>query len=1081
MATNPNDILSENITNQQSSGRIRPYSTQDIQGNASTRFRPYESPEFEGSATAEGFKSGLRGISTILPKLGKAGKQFQQNTEETAEDTSTSQKLKKFASNTIKFFPGIQSFVNSSAAVYDMKPEYFGRSHADVKRDEGTPIPESVQKSLPYRAGEFLGMDAPFIAADIATGGASAVFRHGLMGAAKLGAKNLAQKGAFGRATNVALGVTAKPILAAEAAKTLEDAGLPAWASNLIGVPAGYWAIPKAFDKAGRYVLEKATESILKSQSKTAAQGITPTFANSSTGTMSEIALGILQKDSATRNVIKGFVAKQDKEFGDSLLTILGENNSIINEAEDFLTDVLETKTSELSEAEEFLSQQEEQLGNEAQSLEEQSKSIQTGLDEQQEATTQIIEESISPVKPDIQKQTQEITEEAAQSLPETPVNVSDNLIQRASDSIKGLAKSEADQQAAELVDNIPIYRDSNYRAVDTIYESISPRIGQPEAGQIYKDLRDEAYKIANTEKRKMYGELQKAAENSTYNIPPVQFRSLTNQLQKIISSLESLPFRSPTQEKAFNRLTELNSSFDTPGSFVSMDDGIEPMQDIPSILKLWEARKSFGQSINWKSSLPGEKILKEEYAKFNNALQRQMKQAGLYELYESANQNYIDRFLPLEQGTNGRIKYMNPDEAGKILNLQAISSLENFIPLDKLNPIRRHALERVVGRPSQGEAIYRQAQKLMNVNRYLTPNEQAQFVALQEMPLMQARVAISQLGKIEVFLEKNRQNLSKEIITQLEKIASELRSRADLPVKYITGRAQLDDLQKAADAEFEVLKGDQNKNIISLKRELRQSKAEGKAKIQDISEKKQEISEQSKAISGQKKDIKKQQARLQKSLLYSMLQKDTNRDILNEMSSVEGIREIKSLLGDSPNAKKILEGLKQQKARKIFENALSIHLVVKLLRNESSRTLLRELLTTPQFDKLEKLVDLAKNFQERMRYFVNQSNTAVQQGHLRELSDLIIGVTSNLLMSSAIGVLGVVGKFVIKQKTKEKIAKIFTDPNAMQGLIDFAIKMKRDPSSKETIASGNKLIRFLVKAGYIAQDEAEINQEEKE
>jgi len=91
------------------------------------------------------------------------------------------------------------------------------------------------------------------------------------------------------------------------------------------------------------------------------------------------------------------------------------------------------------------------------------------------------------------------------------------------------------------------------------------------------------------------------------------------------------------------------------------------------------------------------------------------------------------------------------------------------------------------------------------------------------------------------------------------------------------------------------------------------------------------------------------------------MLSEDTNRALLNEMSNVSGIRTVKNLFGDSKNGVRIFNGLKQLKAQQIFQNALSINAINKLMRSENSRNLLKELLTPTQFAKVEKLADLAK------------------------------------------------------------------------------------------------------------------------
>ena len=52
------------------------------------------------------------------------------------------------------------------------------------------------------------------------------------------------------------------------------------------------------------------------------------------------------------------------------------------------------------------------------------------------------------------------------------------------------------------------------------------------------------------------------------------------------------------------------------------------------------------------------------------------------------------------------------------------------------------------------------------------------------------------------------------------------------------------------------------------------------------------------------------------------------------------------------------------------------------------------------------------------------------------------------------------------------------TDPQSMQDMLDWMIKMKKDATSKSTMKSGDKLVRQLIKSGYISKEEA--NNQEK-
>lgn len=1033
------------------------------------RKKEKEAEEWEGSTVKEAAISGARSLTTMLPTIGKAYSSFTKPKE--GKDLSVVQKAVKATG----IVTGMDPFLSGSSNLYDIAPEYFGKSHAQVMAEKGKPIPENIQKSLTWKATEFATMDLPFLISDIASLGTTKVARFGVLEAAKIGARRLAQKEAYVRGANIAFGITAKPVIAATASKGLTKLGVPEPISDLIGLPIGYNLIPSIVDNSGKYILQKATESLLKKARNVSDVGIIPTFATASQGTATDIALGIMQKNVATKNIMKDFIAGQDKQFGDSLLNIVAADKAIIDESENFLTTELETKKQDLSVAEGQVAKEQAALGEQTKSLEIQQKALQTQYEDQSEATKQILEESETPQKPSIQPQIAKITKESTQSLPSTEISVGETTLRNASNEIKANASTPQDHQAATIIDRIPLPAKAPQTAIETIYDSISPRIGRPEAGQIYKDQRNEAYKKATIEKKKIYGDLLKAAKKTKYKVPEVPFRQMMFDLNNMISGIEKLEFLSPTQERAVNKLKSLRDAFNEPGSFVQNWEELSGKQNVPTLLKMWETRKTLGQVINWKSSLPGEKILKNEYHKFDSQLKRMLKQAGLLEQFESANETFINRFLPLEQGTNGRVRFMSPQEAGRAINLDSIQALENFIPLKDLNPIRRHAIEKIVGHPEPGKIPYSKIQRIADVNRYLTPNEQAQFSALQNMPMIQAKVATNQLGKIERFLENNRYDLSPIVTKQLEKVTGELRSQADLPIEYITGTAQKDSLQKATDAQNKNDIIQLKKDKISLQRDLRANKRKTKEDIELLKEQQTGLSEVSKELISKLKGIKSDQNKLNKSLLSTILSEDTNRALLSEMSDVSGIRNVKNLFGDSKNGVRIFNGLKQLKAEQIFQNALSINAINKLMRTENTKNLLRELLTSEQFAKTEKLADLAKNIKEKFTYFVNQSNTQVQREHMNEFSNLMNGLFSILNPKKASVAGGkVLFKILVKTAAKRKLAQLMTNPEALDKTLNLMIKMKRNAGSKETNKAADQLIRYFLKTGFISGKAAE-------
>lgn len=1050
MATDPN--------------RFRPYSTENITPHSGQRVRPYEVEEFEGSETAEGIKSGVRDFARFIPQVGK----LYSNTQKRIQESNAPNIVKKAAA----IYGGLtlEPFLKGASATYDAYPEFFGRSHADVKREEGKPLPKSVTDSTRYKIGEFIGMDLPFTAIDFASGGATKAIRMGAKPLINKSLRSLNMKATYSSAAYKTAASLGKNATAGVVSKELEESGLPIWASNLIGLATGKYAVPHAVEKSGIYLLQKGYNYMMKNANKTtqrAAQtGITPTWANSSDSALSEIALGVLQKDLATRNIMKDFVASQDKEFAKSLMNIVNVNKDITDDASNFLTDILSTKEDMLATQENAVAAQEKLLGDQTQANDLANKAAKTEIQDIQEAATQIVEDLPNVQRSNTQPQRQQITEQSTQNLPTQEISVSDQVIGNAARNIRAEAKTPEDQEASQLIDSIPVTTEAPTQAVEAIYDGISPRIGQPEAGELYRNLRQQAYEIAIPEKRQLYQNLSRAAQESEYQIPLNQFTQLMQGINQQITALTELPFRSPQQQRALQRLQEVQGSFNDENAFIDMGDGINlPVANVPSITRFWEARKSFGQSINWRSNIPGEKILKEQYHRFNNVLERQMQQAGLLDMYNEANQMYITRFLPLEQGTNGRVRFMNPQEAGRVLNLEAINDLSRFLPLNQLNPLRRHAIERVVGLPRTGEILAPQIQKLENVRRYLTPNEQAQFNALGEMDLIQARVAGQQLGEIERFLENNRDNLSNAVIKNLERVADELRANMDLPIEYITGRAEMAQIERLADQQYETAKGLQNQQKTQLKREVRNLKATRGKEIEERNTKQKELNEKYKELNKEKKNIKAQKERLQKSLLGTILQQDTNRALLTNMSSPEGINEVKELFGVSPTGMQIFNELKLLKAQKIFENAASINAIAKLLKNENSKILLRELLPSDMFSKLEDLSKYAGEMQTKLRYFVNQSNTEVQRSNMQQLREM--GGAFLSLFTKSVGVgLGRLAAKAAPSSAKIALAKAMTNPEFLKKGHDFLMNLKRNPNSKQTAKSANDWVNLLGQYG---------------
>ena len=1062
MATDP--------TSQPFSGKIRPYSSENLTPATSKKTRPYEVPEFEGSKTIEGIKSGVRETARMVPVLGKIYK-----TE--PEEQSIVGKAVRTA---IKLTPQFHAALTGASQVYDTFPSFFGRSYEQVKREEGKPLPKSVTESTRYKIGEFVGMDIPFTALDFASGGATAVVRHGTQAVARNSLRKLAMKSTYSHAAYRTTATAGKNIVAGAIATELRDKGLPEWASDLTAIVTGKVAIPYVIDKSGAYLLNKGTDYLLKRAGRVKEAGITPTWANSSDDALSEVALGVLQKDMATRNAMKNFVASQDTEFKNALMNIVDVDTQMADDASNFLTDVLESKADVLASEEEALSAQQKALGDQSEAIALDIKAARTRSEDTEEATRRLLEDEKAPII-DTSQQRRQIVEETTRTLPEAQVSVSDNVISNAASTIRATAQTPADQEASKLIDSIPVITTAPSRAVESIYDSISPRIGQPEAGELYKNLRQQAYEIALPEKRRLYRDLTSAAEKSGYDIPLKQFNNLILLLSDQVRSLTNLPFRSPMQERALQRLRNVISAFDSPTETFDFGDDISfPTSEVPTLAKLWEARKSFGQSINWKSNLPGEKILKEQYHKFNNILEAQMKSAGLLEKYNTANQMYISRFLPLEQGTNGKVRFMNPQEAGRVLNLEALRALSEFLPLNALNPLRRHALERIVGLPKTGEMGGAQLQKIENVKRYLTPSEQANFNSLADMEIIKAKVAANQLGEIERFIETNRGNLTSQVMKALEKVAEELRSNIDLPVEYITGRAQLAELERRTAEQYEALHAERKAQKTALKREVRTLKAKAKEIAASGAERQKQLAAQIRENTKAVKNVKAQKQRLEKSFLGIILQQDTNKALLNNMSSLDGIKEVKDLLGNSPTAQSIFKDLKMRKAQQIFENAASISSITKLMKNEHSRTLLKELLPAEMFSKLESLSTLAGEMQVKLRYFVNASNTEITRSHMQTFKEISGAVADLFTKGIATGALRFAAKFLIPSTVKVAVAKAMTNPNFLKKTEDFFAKLNRNPSSKETTKAAKDWLSLFVQVSAATTPEPQENREKQ-
>jgi hypothetical protein len=632
-------------------------------------------------------------------------------------------------------------------------------------------------------------------------------------------------------------------------------------------------------------------------------------------------------------------------------------------------------------------------------------------------------------------------------------------VISSARQSIQADAKTPADQGAVHLIDNIPLQETSPTQAAEAIYETISPRIGQSDAGELYKSLTGRAKQLANEEKTALYRDLVDKTVKSNYQIPEKEFGQLTNMLDEQISALKALVFRSPQQERVLARLSALRDSFDRPVASIDLTDGQNISiadrlfeTDVPSLAKFWEVRKSLGQAINWRSNLPADKQLKSVYHQFNELLERNMKRAGLLEDYNVANQTYIDRFLPLESGINGKVRFMNPMEAGQRLNLASLDALANYLPLADINPLRRFALEKTVGHPPTGELSPRSIQRIENARRYMTPVEQAQFDALRNMPLLRAQTSMEQLGIIERYLAAHRADLSPDVVRSLERVSDELRANADLPVEYITGRARIEAIERAAKETHAKELAQYKKDLIELRRESRSAK---KKTAQEISHINQQIKEKNAQINELESTVKqsgRDRAKLQRSLIYTMLERDTGTQLMDKMSSLKGVRAVKEMLGDSPAAQKIFEELKLAKAREIMSDAGSVNGIAKLWRNEASNDLMKELLPSGQFKKAQEIAELAQKEQDKFRYWLNTSNTYVQQSTQNTLKEAFNGILQ-LSQIPKIGhyALAPLGRVIFRLIFRRKLAEAMTDPEVIKNVTKWMQGVKNAPMTPAT------------------------------
>jgi len=191
-------------------------------------------------------------------------------------------------------------------------------------------------------------------------------------------------------------------------------------------------------------------------------------------------------------------------------------------------------------------------------------------------------------------------------------------------------------------------------------------------------------------------------------------------------------------------------------------------------------------------------------------------------------------------------------------------------------------------------------------------------------------------------------------------------------------------------------------------------------------------------------------------------------------MSTIDGIKAVQDLLGDSAQGKRIFQGLKQLKAQQIFENATSVNAVAKLMNSESSKNLLQKLLLPEQYKKLDDLSRLAQNVQERLRYYVNNSNTEVQRAHSQHFFDLAKGIVASLTYQSAELAGRTLFKFLVLPAWKRSLARFLTDPKGIQYSIDFFKALKSSPSDKKTFEKADRFKKYLIKTGYITETSEE-------
>jgi hypothetical protein len=225
--------------------------------------------------------------------------------------------------------------------------------------------------------------------------------------------------------------------------------------------------------------------------------------------------------------------------------------------------------------------------------------------------------------------------------------------------------------------------------------------------------------------------------------------------------------------------------------------------------------------------------------------------------------------------------------------------------------------------------------------------------------------------------------------------------------------------------------------------------------------------------------------SRFRTDLSRSIMTGEIPIEAFNKMNSVENIKTLEKIAGESPKGKEIFDALKKAKVKEIIEKTAQHGLEEGSLRTaafanlfekgEKGQEILKELLGSTEYNKLADIAHIAREFSKSGSELLNTSGTALASadiGRIDKMVSLILGTVFGAGIGAATGPGALIGA-ATGIGTPYLLSRLIVNPKFVNQARAYAIARQQGKDKYATTLLNNLIKIAKAEAPHIAKYEA--------